>query len=322
MTVTLELEATAWIFEAGHRVRLDVAGADWPNTWSPPAPLTLAVDAGASSSCCRCSTARHRCPRRCCRRRPAWTRTHPQDTTDRRPSGASTTTMLATRPGCRRPRHELRRRAREPGRGALHRAGRGLDRRPRRARARTATVFRISLARRRRPHRGDARRPLRCRGVRRRRRARRRAARRARRDPYGRPERRLRAEPTRDDRVDGHAGGAASPEDAGRACSGRDPRHAPHCSRMPSRSAPARRRPDSEGGTGSRGASWTGSGGSPFRISGVHVLDLARDDEVSARVYGCFGSSSTSSAVPPRRCGRGTSPRCGRRSAPQSRDRE
>ncbi len=45
VTVTLELEATAWIFEAGHRVRLDVAGTDWPNTWSPPAPVTLAVDA-------------------------------------------------------------------------------------------------------------------------------------------------------------------------------------------------------------------------------------------------------------------------------------
>jgi hypothetical protein len=44
VTVTLELEATAWIFEAGHRVRLDVAGADWPNTWAPPAPVTLTVD--------------------------------------------------------------------------------------------------------------------------------------------------------------------------------------------------------------------------------------------------------------------------------------
>jgi predicted acyl esterase len=47
VTITLELEATAWIFEEGHRVRLDVAGADWPNTWSPPAPLTLSVDVGS-----------------------------------------------------------------------------------------------------------------------------------------------------------------------------------------------------------------------------------------------------------------------------------
>lgn len=47
VTITLELEATAWIFEAGHRIRLDLAGADWPNTWPPPEPLTLTVDAGS-----------------------------------------------------------------------------------------------------------------------------------------------------------------------------------------------------------------------------------------------------------------------------------
>jgi uncharacterized protein len=34
--VQLELEATSWIFEAGHRVRLALAGSDWPNTWPPP----------------------------------------------------------------------------------------------------------------------------------------------------------------------------------------------------------------------------------------------------------------------------------------------
>ena len=43
-TVSLELEATSWIFEAGHRIRLSLAGADWPNTWPPPARSTLAVD--------------------------------------------------------------------------------------------------------------------------------------------------------------------------------------------------------------------------------------------------------------------------------------
>jgi uncharacterized protein len=47
VTVTLELEATAWIFEPGHRVRLDLAGTDWPNTWPPPEPLTLTVDTGS-----------------------------------------------------------------------------------------------------------------------------------------------------------------------------------------------------------------------------------------------------------------------------------
>lgn len=43
-TVELELEATSWIFEAGHRLRLSLAGADWPNVWPPPAGGTLRVD--------------------------------------------------------------------------------------------------------------------------------------------------------------------------------------------------------------------------------------------------------------------------------------
>jgi uncharacterized protein len=46
--VTVELDATSWVFEAGHRVRLDVAGADWPNVWPPPGPLTLTVERAAS----------------------------------------------------------------------------------------------------------------------------------------------------------------------------------------------------------------------------------------------------------------------------------
>ena len=40
----LELEAIAWTFEAGHRIRLDLAGADWPNAWPPPYAATLAFD--------------------------------------------------------------------------------------------------------------------------------------------------------------------------------------------------------------------------------------------------------------------------------------
>jgi hypothetical protein len=42
--VELELEATSWIFEKGHRVRLALAGSDWPNTWPPPqaGPLEVA----------------------------------------------------------------------------------------------------------------------------------------------------------------------------------------------------------------------------------------------------------------------------------------
>jgi putative CocE/NonD family hydrolase len=41
--VELELEATSWIFEPGHRVRLALAGSDWPNTWPPPRGGSLQV---------------------------------------------------------------------------------------------------------------------------------------------------------------------------------------------------------------------------------------------------------------------------------------
>ncbi|MGA9160124.1 MAG: CocE/NonD family hydrolase [Actinomycetota bacterium] len=42
--VTLELEVTSWVFEPGHRIRLDLAGTDWPNTWPPPTPVTLVIE--------------------------------------------------------------------------------------------------------------------------------------------------------------------------------------------------------------------------------------------------------------------------------------
>jgi predicted acyl esterase len=42
--VTVELDATSWVFEPGHRIRLAVAGADWPNAWPPPESLTLTVE--------------------------------------------------------------------------------------------------------------------------------------------------------------------------------------------------------------------------------------------------------------------------------------
>ncbi len=42
--LTVELEATSWIFEAGHRIRLALAGADWPNVWPPPAGGTLELE--------------------------------------------------------------------------------------------------------------------------------------------------------------------------------------------------------------------------------------------------------------------------------------
>ena len=47
--VTLELEAASWTFEAGHRIRLDLAGTDWPNAWTPPEPVTLTIDRTAAT---------------------------------------------------------------------------------------------------------------------------------------------------------------------------------------------------------------------------------------------------------------------------------
>jgi putative CocE/NonD family hydrolase len=44
--VEVELEATAWRWLPGQRLRLAVAGADWPNTVAPPRPLVLEVLGG------------------------------------------------------------------------------------------------------------------------------------------------------------------------------------------------------------------------------------------------------------------------------------
>ncbi len=42
--IEFELEVASWTFEAGHRIRLDLAPADWPNAWAPPLPGTLTLD--------------------------------------------------------------------------------------------------------------------------------------------------------------------------------------------------------------------------------------------------------------------------------------
>ncbi len=48
-TVSFELEVTSWVFESGHRIRLDLAGTDWPNAWPPPGPVTLTLDRAGST---------------------------------------------------------------------------------------------------------------------------------------------------------------------------------------------------------------------------------------------------------------------------------
>jgi uncharacterized protein len=47
--VELELDATSWVFPAGHRLRLSLAGADWPNLVPPPGPVTLTVERDGSA---------------------------------------------------------------------------------------------------------------------------------------------------------------------------------------------------------------------------------------------------------------------------------
>ncbi len=44
--VELLLDACAYRPDPGHRLRLSIAGADWPNTIAPPGPVTLTVRAG------------------------------------------------------------------------------------------------------------------------------------------------------------------------------------------------------------------------------------------------------------------------------------
>ena len=39
----VELDCCAWVFSPGHRLRLAVAGSDWPNMWPAPRECTLAV---------------------------------------------------------------------------------------------------------------------------------------------------------------------------------------------------------------------------------------------------------------------------------------
>lgn len=45
-----EIDATAWRFMAGHRVRLAIANADWPNVWPTPYPATSRVARGGAAA--------------------------------------------------------------------------------------------------------------------------------------------------------------------------------------------------------------------------------------------------------------------------------
>jgi putative CocE/NonD family hydrolase len=43
----VEIDTTAWVFTRGHRIRLTLANADWPNVWPTPEPATSSVHRGS-----------------------------------------------------------------------------------------------------------------------------------------------------------------------------------------------------------------------------------------------------------------------------------
>jgi predicted acyl esterase len=49
VAATVELDATAYVFEPGHTVRLDLAGSDFPSSWPPPLAGTIQIDRTAST---------------------------------------------------------------------------------------------------------------------------------------------------------------------------------------------------------------------------------------------------------------------------------
>jgi len=48
--VALDLDATSWRFAPGHRIRLSVAGADFPNTWPSPKPYEAELRVGGTGA--------------------------------------------------------------------------------------------------------------------------------------------------------------------------------------------------------------------------------------------------------------------------------
>jgi hypothetical protein len=47
--IEVTLDAAAWTFEPGHRIRLDVSGSDWPNIWPSPFPAVNTIGLGGEA---------------------------------------------------------------------------------------------------------------------------------------------------------------------------------------------------------------------------------------------------------------------------------
>ncbi|HWL90417.1 MAG TPA: CocE/NonD family hydrolase [Actinomycetota bacterium] len=49
VAATIELDATSYVFEPGHTIRLDLAGSDFPSSWPPPFAGTIEIDRAGST---------------------------------------------------------------------------------------------------------------------------------------------------------------------------------------------------------------------------------------------------------------------------------
>jgi uncharacterized protein len=49
VTATIELDATSYVFEPGHTIRLDLAGSDFPSSWPPPFAGAIEIDRAGST---------------------------------------------------------------------------------------------------------------------------------------------------------------------------------------------------------------------------------------------------------------------------------
>lgn len=47
--IDLEMDATGWIFEPGHTIRLSLSTSDWPSSWAPPMPGIITIERAESS---------------------------------------------------------------------------------------------------------------------------------------------------------------------------------------------------------------------------------------------------------------------------------
>ena len=48
--IPVEIDCTAWRFAAGHRIRVAIANADWPNVWPTPEPASSLIHRGPGAS--------------------------------------------------------------------------------------------------------------------------------------------------------------------------------------------------------------------------------------------------------------------------------